>query len=81
MLCRDLREEISTVKDDCLQLQGKCWTKVAVDSEHSELFFLSMGRKKLNNKNSMGLQATAIMRQKNFIEKMKMQLHSLDSQN
>ena len=36
MLCRDLREEISTVKDDCLQLQGKCWTKVAVDSEHSE---------------------------------------------
>ena len=28
MLCRDLREEISTVKDDCLQLQGQCWAKV-----------------------------------------------------
>ena len=36
MLCRDLREEISTVKDDCLQLQGQCWTKVTVDSEHSQ---------------------------------------------
>ena len=38
--------------------------KVAVDSEHSKTskFFLSVGGKKLNSKNSMGLQATAVIR-------------------